>query len=160
MKKITTMFLAVFLISCAGNKVKLPIETSLGSLVRVEKKSSVATDEQTISSEAGQVLYVLSFEGKNEIRYEGGKKDPIQTYALVDSNGKETTPLYAATPIEGDKLSNKDWHYDGQLHGTGGGFSFVGVLRFSQPKVTLVYRLPSDVSGLALKDGERRHSIN
>lgn len=154
------VLILVMLSACGGNKVRLPIETSLGNLVRIEKKDDVATDERTISPEGGKVLYLLSFEGKSEIPYEG-EKEMFQTFTLVDSKGTESTPVFAGSPTNAGTLSNKEWKYiRGQLKAQNGRFVFVGVLSLPQPRLALVYAVPKDASGLTLKDGERRHAIN
>jgi hypothetical protein len=160
MKKVITMFLSIFLIACAGAKVNLPIDTSLGKLVRIDQKASVATDEKSLSAEDGKVLYLLSFEGKNEVSYEGGEQDALRAFPLIDSKGTEFSPVFAGSPASGDKLSNKDWRYNGQLQGKNGKFVFVGALSVPTGKITLVYSVPKGASGLSLKDGDRKHVIN
>jgi len=148
------------LASCAGNKVNLPIDTTLGKLMRIEQKETVATDERVISAEAGKVLHLLHFEGKNEISYEGGNQDALRGFPLVDAKGTEFTPTYAGSPTDSGALSNKDWRYNGQLQGKNGKFVFVGALSVPRGKITLVYSVPKGASGLSLKDGDRKHAIN
>ena len=160
MKKVIPVLLVIFLVSCAGNKVKLPIDTALGNLIRVEQKDTVATDEQPISAEAGKVLYILSFEGKNGLTYEGGEQDALQAFPLVDAKGTEFRAVFEGSPTDKGALSNKDWHYNGRLQGKNGKFVFVGTLTIPTSKITLVYSVPKDAAGLTLKDGERRHAIN
>lgn len=160
MKKVITVFLSVFLIACAGNKVNLPIDTSLGKLVRIDQKASVATDEKSISAEDGKVLYLLNFEGKNEVSYEGGAQDALGAFPLVDSKGGEFSSVFAGSPTSSGALSNKDWRYNGQLQGKNGKFVFVGALSVPTGKITLVYSVPKGASGLSLKDGDRKHVIN
>lgn len=160
MKKVITVFLSVFLIACVGNKAHLPIDTSLGKLVRIDQKASVATDEKSISAGEGKVLYLLNFEGKNEVSYEGGEHDALRTFPLIDSKGTEFSPVFAGSPASDDKLSNKDWHYNGQLQGKNGKFVFVGALSVPTGKISLVYSVPKGASGLSLKDGDRKHAIN
>ena len=160
MKILLIIFLLVFLISCTGSKVNLPIETSLGKLVRIEQKDKVATDEQPISAEGGKVLYILSFEGKNELTYEGGEQDALRAFPLVDSKGTEFNSIFAGSPTNTGALSNKDWRFNGQLQGRNGKFVFVGALSIPSGKLMVVYSVPKDAGGLSLKDGERRHPIN
>jgi hypothetical protein len=154
------ILLAVSLMSCTGNRVKLPIETSLGKLVRLEQKDSVVTDERSISAEAGKVLYLLSFEGKSEIPYEGAQNEGLRSFALVDANGTEFTPVFSGSPTNAGKLSAEQWRYNGELKGQNGKFVFVGTLSVPAGKIALVYSVPKDASGLFLKDGERKHAIN
>lgn len=160
MSKVMLVFVAIFLTSCAGNKVNLPIDTSLGKLVRIEQKDSFATDERSISAEDGKVLYLLNFEGKNEISYEGGEQDALQAFPLVDAKGAEFRTVFAGSPTATGALANKDWRYNGQLQGKNGRFVFVGALSIPTGKITLVYSVPKDAASLSLKDGERRHAIN
>lgn len=160
MKKVMIIFFPALLIACAGSKVKLPIDTSLGKLARIEQKDNVATDERSVSAEDGKVLYLLNFEGKNEISYEGGEQDTLQAFPLVDAKGTEFRTVFAGSPTDTGALSNKDWHYNGQLQGKNGKFVFVGALSVPTGKLTLVYSVPKGTSGLSLKDGDRRHAIN
>lgn len=146
--------------SCGGNKVKLPIDTTLGKLVRIEEKEKVATDDESISTEAGKVLYVLSFEGKNELTYEGGERDALRAFPLVDSKGTEFNSIFAGSPNNTGALSNKDWRFNGQLQGRNGKFVFVGALSIPTGKLTVVYSVPKDAASLSLKDGDRKHAIN
>lgn len=160
MKRLIPVLLLILLVSCAGNKVKLPIDTSLGKLVRIEQKDKVATVDQPISAEDRKVLYILNFEGKSEITYEGGEQDALRAFPLVDSKGTEFNSIFAGSPTNTGALSNKDWRYNGQLQGRNGKFVFVGALSIPAGKLTVVYSVPKDVAGLSLKDGERRHAIN
>jgi hypothetical protein len=146
--------------SCTGNKVKLPIETSLGKLVRIEQKESVVTDERSVTAEAGKVLYLLSFEGKSEIPYEGVQNEGLRSFTLVDAQGTEFSPVFSGSPTDAGKLSNKEWRYNGQMKGQNGKFVFVGTLSVPTAKIALVYSVPKDASGLSLKDGASKHEIN
>ena len=159
-KLLVTMFLALFLISCAGSRVRLPIKTSLGNLVSIEKKDSVTTDERTISAEAGKVLYLLSFEGKSEITYEGAEREALQTLTISDSKGTEFAPVYSGSPTNTGTLSGKDWRYNGALKPQNGKFVFAGVLSVPSGKIALVYSVPRDASDLSLKDGKEKHPID
>jgi len=160
MRELMLALLVVVLVSCGTNKVNLPIDTSLGKLVRIEQKEKVATDDESISAEGGKVLYVLSFEGKNELTYEGGEQDALRAFPLVDSKGTEFNSIFAGSPTNTGALSNKDWRFNGQLQGRNGKFVFVGVLSIPTGKLTVVYSVPKDAGGLSLKDGERRHAVN
>jgi hypothetical protein len=159
-KKAVILLLGVFLAACSSNSVKLPIETSLGKLVRIEQKDNVATDERSISAEAGKVLYLLSFEGKSEIPYQGVQNEGLKSFTLVDSNGTEFSPVFTGSPTNAGPLSDKELRYNGELKGQNGKFVFVGTLSVPSGKIALVYSVPKDASGLSLKDGERRHVIN
>ncbi|MGZ5435954.1 MAG: hypothetical protein ACXW3F_07730 [Pyrinomonadaceae bacterium] len=160
MKKLPIIFIPLVLIACAGNKLTLPIDTSLGKLVRIDQKQTVATDDRSIAAEDGKVFYVLSFEGKDQISYEGGEQDALQAFSLVDAKGTEFRTVFEGSPTDTGALSDKDWHYNGQLQGKNGKFVFVGTLTIPTSKITLVYSVPKGVSGLSLKDGERKHAIN
>src|ERR671929_2116528 len=52
-------------VSCA-KKLSLPIKTSLGDLTKIEKKNNVSTNKDPITPKSGEVIYVLSFEGKKD----------------------------------------------------------------------------------------------
>src|SRR5688500_15262375 len=110
---LTAVLILAMLSACGGNKVRLPIETSLGNLVRIETRDGVTTDERTISAEAGKVLYLLSFEGKSEITYEGAEKEVLLT--IIDSKGTEFNPVFAGSPTNTGTLSSKEWKYNGAL---------------------------------------------
>ena len=159
MKKLI-IFIPLFLIACTGNKVTLPIDTSLGKLVSIDQKDNVATDEKSLAAEDGKVLYLLNFEGKNEISYEGGDQNVLKAFSLIDAKGTEIPPVYSGSPAGAGKLSDKDWKYNGRLQGKDGKFVFVGTLSIPTGKLTLVYPVPKGASGLSLKDGERKHVIN
>lgn len=147
--------------SCGDSRVKLPIQTSLGDLIRVEAKDNVATDERTFSPESGGVLYVLSFEGKGQFDYQESEiKDTTVFLPLIDSGGKEFRHVFMGTPMTDGTLSNKAWKYSGELVGRDGRFVFVGKLSLPEPTLTLLYSVPKTASGLALKDGDQKHRIN
>ena len=66
MRKTVTSVLALALLLCfsCGDKVTLPIKTSLGDLVKIENKDNVPTSKESISPKSDEVIYVLSFYGK------------------------------------------------------------------------------------------------
>lgn len=136
-----------------------PIKTSLGDLVKVEKKSEVSTAGQSaevIRPKAGETLYILSFEGKSEIKYESGSDD---YYPLVDSSGRQFPPVFFGAPGSHGKLSADDVKLNGEAGGQDGRFVFSGTATLPEPKVTFVYSVPESAGGLALKDGEQKHPI-
>lgn len=152
----------VLCISCA-DKATLPLKTSLGDLVKIENKDKVTTNKETISPKSGEVIYVLSFEGKKEFEYkevELSKTFDLLYLPLVDSNGKEFVPAFAGSPTKEGALSDKDIKTDGQATGKDGKFVGTGKIILPEPKLTIVYVVPKDASGLALKDGGQRHPIN
>lgn len=156
------VFTLLFFISCAG-KVTLPIKTSLGDLVKIENKDKVTTNKETISPKPGEVIYILSFEGKKEFEYkevELSKVFDILHLPLVDSNGKEFVPIFAGSPAAEGTLSDKDIKTDGQATGKDGKFVSTGKVVLPEPKLSLVYVVPKDASALALKDSGQKHQIN
>jgi hypothetical protein len=142
----------VFLVSCS--RTQPPVETSLGKLVRIEKVNRVVTDERAVSPAAGEVLYLLSFEGKKEIAVPPGLE-----LALVDSAGTERLRVYAGSPTREGILTKKQWIYNGSLTGQQGKLVFTGTISLPEPRVTLVYSVPSGAAGWVLKDGERKHPV-
>jgi len=175
--------------SCATKVVTLPVSTSLGSLVRIEKKATVPTNRETISPKSGEVIYVLSFEGKNGfqikdvavpdlVRLTGfltddsdigfdnfsGAQAPeiirLVNLPLVDSGGKEITPVFVGSPTSQGTLSQQGIVFNGRVTGKGGKpWVTTGNLKFPEPKVTLVYIVPEGAT-LTLKDGNQQHPIN
>lgn len=125
---------------------------------------SFETTPMNIYAEGGRlrygVLYLLSFEGKKEVAYEGSETDALQTFPLTDSRGREFIAVFAGSPTKDGALSQKEWKYSGQLEGRDGKWVFVGTLLLPEPKLTLIYAVPKNASGLTLKDRERRHQIN
>ena len=158
----------------ATNKETLPIKTSLGDLVKIENKDEVKTVNETILKpevnktilpKPEEVIYVLSFEGKTKIEYEGIKSsDPSELlhFPLVDSNGKKFIPVFVGSTAKEGVLSNQGiWYsekskWDGKKAVPTG----EGEIILPEPKLTLVYIVPKDASGLALKDGGQQHPIN
>ena len=146
----------ILLISC--NKVQLPIETSWGNLVRIEKVDRLITDEETLSPGTGEVLYLLSLEGKGKIAVQSSEPHGWMP-PLVDSTGKQWFPVFAGSPTREGTLTKKQWVYNGQMTGQDGKLVFEGTISLPEPKMALVYLVPRSAAGLALKDGERRHRI-
>ena len=179
MNRLTTSIftlLLLLLVSCGGNKMKslsegttkrtptsngAPIRTSIGDLARIEKKDSVETNEEKIVPKAEEVLYLLTFEGKSEITYDGTtQRDGPNRILLIDPTGKEYVSEFAGTPAKDGTLSNKEWRYNGGMTAVNGKFVFAGTLSLPEPRVALVYLIPKDVSSLSLKDGDQKHSID
>ncbi|MDA2914610.1 hypothetical protein MYX77_11785, partial [Acidobacteriia bacterium AH_259_A11_L15] len=146
--------------ACSGNKVELPITTSIGNLVRIEKKQSVNTSDGVIEVGSQQVIYLLSFEGEKEFTYEG-KDEPEgpKSLLLIDSRGNRFAPAFAGTPTPNGTISNEEWILNGEVRGREGKLVFVGTLSLPEPRVALVYLVPSNASRLVLKDGQRQHPI-
>ena len=155
---ISAICLSLAVFASCGRKWE-PVKTSLGDLVKVEKKSEVITtgkSAEVIRPKSGQTLYVLSFEGKSEIKYETGSDD---YYPLVDSSGQQFPLIFFGTPKSDGKLSADDWVLNGEAKGKDGRFVFSGTARLAEPKVTFVYSAPENANGLALKDGDQKHPI-
>ncbi len=155
----------VLCISCA-EKAKLPIKTSLGDLTRIENWDKVATDEGIISPNSEEIIYVLSFESKNlefeEIEIAGAIQDivlKLVNLPLVDSKGNEFALVFFGSPTREGALSNKEIRFDGDLRPKNGKWFFTGKLIVPESKLALVYVVPKNASGLALKDGEKKYRI-
>ena len=189
-RTLSTLGCATLLIfaSCSS-KVKLPIDTSLGSLTKIEKKDKVNTNKDAVTPKSGEVVYVLSFEGRKEydvknvavpelISLTGGLSDAsnisftdfaltaaprmgsILNMPLVDTSGKEFAPSFFGSPQSDGSITNATVRFDGQVTGKDGKpWVLTGKLRFPDGKVTVVYVVPED-SNLSLKDGAQKHSIN
>jgi hypothetical protein len=183
------MFAAALLLSSAcGRKVTLPVNTSLGSLTKIEKKDSVVTNKDPVTPKSGEVVYALSFEGKKEHEVKdvpapgltsltGGLSDAseisftnftvsmapmgsIFDMPLVDASGKEFAPSFFGSPQSDGSFSNKNITFNGKVTGKDGK-PWVRNGRFDFPdgKVTLIYVVPANGS-LSLKDGAQKHAIN
>jgi hypothetical protein len=157
-------------ISCSGNKVNLPIETSQGSLVKIEKKNMVETTQKDtglpyyytkkITPNSEELLYLLTFEGKNEIIYEGRlQNDGPYKLLIIDSKGAQFSPEFAGTATEDGIVSNREWLISGSVETIDGELVFKGTATLPEPKLTLIYLVPKKASGLTLKDGNQRHPI-
>lgn len=95
---------------------------------------------------------MLSFEGKKELPAPG-------MLPLVDPAGKESRPVFAGSPTKEGALTRKQWRYNGAMTAQDGKWIFEGTLLLPEPKVTLVYAVPTDAAGWLLKDGERKHRV-
>lgn len=136
-------------------------KTSIGDLVTVEKRTSVDTSDKKFEPGADQLLYLLTFEGKNELTFEGKpQEDGPNRILLVDSQGKKFAPQFAGTPTDSGSISNTDWKYDGGMKGVGGKFVFAGKLVLPTPRIALVYLVPKSASDLTLKDGDQNHPLS
>jgi hypothetical protein len=156
MKKMTITLIAISLslyASCAKNA-----KTTLGDLVRVEKKEQVVTDESgTIKAKAGEILYLLNFEGKKEIRCGPDSKSG----SLVDSTGREYLPVFMGSPKDDGTLANKEWLFSGTMTAIEDGkFTFAGTATLPEPKAVFVYAVPKNASGLGLKDGDQTYPVS
>jgi hypothetical protein len=175
--KLISTLLLLLLVSCGGNKMSslssgpsekrtptsngAPIKTSIGDLARIEKKESLETSDNKIVPKAEEVLYLLTFEGKSEITYEGKtQQDGPNRILLIDANGKEYASAFAGTPGKDGTLSNKEWRYNGPMKAVNGRFVFAGTMTLPEPRIALVYLIPKDITGLSLKDGDQKHSID
>ena len=159
--------LVLLLVSChKTNSLRVPtsngapIRTSIGDLTSLEKKDSVETSDKKISPKSDEVLYLLTFEGKSEITYEGkAQQDGPNRILLLDAKGKEYSPESAGTPKNGT-LSDKDWKYNGGMKAVNGKFVFSGTMTLPEPKIVLVFLIPKDAAKLSLKDGDQKHPID
>jgi hypothetical protein len=135
-------------------------KTSIGDLVTVEKRSSVDTSDKKFEPQADELLYLLTFEGKNEITFEGKpQEDGPNRILLVDSKGSKFPPQFAGTPTDTATISNTDWKYNGSMKSVGGKFVFAGKLLLPTPRIALVYLIPKSASELTLKDGDQSYSL-
>jgi hypothetical protein len=150
-------------------KAALPMKTSLGDLVKIENRNEVKTDKETISPKATESLYVFSFEGKKKIEFKGDKSADPNSYLylpLIDPTGHEFVPVFAGSAVKDGVLSKKGIDIIGEFRIVRGAKGLeqvptgVGEIWLPEPKLTLVYLVPKEVSGLALKDGEQRFQIN
>ncbi|MGA2586313.1 MAG: energy transducer TonB [Candidatus Aminicenantales bacterium] len=154
----------VLCISCA-EKARLPIKTSLGDLTKIENWDKVTTDEGIISPNSEEIVYVLSFECKNlefeeiEILDAANVLPKLVNLTLVDSKGNEFTLVFFGSPTREGALSNKEIRFDGALRPKNGKWFFTGKLIVPESKLALVYVVPKNASGLALKDGEKKYRI-
>ena len=163
--KIFILVLSLMLcISCA-EKAKLPIKTSLGDLMKIEKWDKLTTDEGIISPNSEEIVYVLSFECKNlefeeiEILDAANVLPKLVNRTLVDSKGNEFTLVFFGSPTGEGALSNKEIRFDGALRPKNGKWFFTGKLIVPESKLALVYVVPKNALGLALKDGEKKYRI-
>lgn len=189
-KGLNSIFVLTLLLSVScSSKVNLPINTSLGNLTKIEKKNKVNTNKDAVTPKSGEVVYVLSFEGKKEhdvkdvavpelISLTGGLSDAsditLTDFAvsaapgmgsalnmpLVDSSGKEFAPAFFGSAQSDGTISNTGIRFNGQVTGKDGKpWVRTGKLGFPDGKVTVVYVGPEN-SSFSLKDGAEKHSIN
>jgi hypothetical protein len=155
------------LLGCGGGRhLKAPIRTSLGTLVSVEERRSVETyytSAATLTAGSGEVLLVLSFEGAGPITFEGkAQHDGPNRLPLADAAGAEFWPAFAGTPTRSGVISGEGWRLDGQLVFPAGATApaFQGTVTLPEPKLTLVYRVPTSATGLVLVDGDQRYPLD
>lgn len=182
------LILTLLLCASCSKNVTLPIKTSLGDLTKIEHKDKATTTKETLTAKPGEVLYVLSFEGKKEFevkdvavpelaRLTGGLSDASDIrltdfsvgaapglgdvlLPLVDSSGKEFKPMFFGTPNAEGVLSNDNIKFNGSVTGKDGKpWVRSGKMDFPEGKVTVVYAIPEKAT-LTLKDGAQKHAIN
>ncbi len=148
--------------ACA-KKVNLPIKTSLGDLVKVEKKDNVRTDKETIAAKTDEDVYVLNFEGKKEIQLNDVPVPDaykLAQFPLVDSTGKSFVSVFVGGPAKDGALSGDKVSLSGNMTGKDGKFWVTGgKLEFPEAKVTIVYVVPKNAL-LTFKDGGQQYPIN
>ncbi|OGU75875.1 MAG: hypothetical protein A2V93_01860 [Ignavibacteria bacterium RBG_16_34_14] len=161
---------SLLFITCSENKVKLPIATSLGNLVEIEQKDMVETTQKEpglpyysnkkITPNPEEVLYLLTFEGKNEIIYEGGlSNDGPYKLTVIDTQGEQFNPKFAGTLNKDGVVSNKEWLISGRVETIDGKFVFKGKATVPEQRLTLIYIVSKKATGLTLKDGNQRYPI-
>ena len=147
-------------ISCGNNKVKLPIETSLGNLVKIEQKDMIKTNKKIITPKPEELLYLLTFEGKNEIIYEGELQyDGPYRLLIVDPKGAQFNPEFAGTITEDGTVSKEKWLMTGSVEFLTGEPVFKEKAVLPEGKLALIYLVPKKASGLTLADGDKRYRI-
>ena len=152
--------LALALVWLAACGSKLPVQTSLGELHRVEKVQSISKADSTggtIAADTGETLLVLHFRGKKEIRFDATPEPP---YFLTDSSDRRFRPIYQGTEAADGTLSTKGWEYNGVLKAVNGQNVFEGVLSTPEPHFALVYRVPQNAKGLKLQDRTQAFAID
>jgi len=191
MRKIQSSFFLLPLLLCVscGRTVTLPIGTSLGNLTKVEKKDKVNTNKDAVSPKSGEVVYLLSFEGKKEFEVKGVAVPELMSMTgglsdesdirmkdfsvsaspgmasalnlpLVDSSGKEFAPVFFGTQTTEGVISNAGVRFNGSVTGRDGKpWVTNGKFDFPEPKVTVLYVVPEGAT-LTLKDGGQQHAIN
>lgn len=191
MRKVQTSFFLLTLLLCVScaRKVTLPIKTSLGDLTKIEKKDKVNTNKDPVSPKSGEVVYLLSFEGKKEYEVKGvavpelismtgglGDNSDIRfenfsvsaspgmasalNLPLVDSSGKEFAPVFFGSQATEGVISNNGARFNGHVTGKDGKpWVTTGKFDFPESKVTVLYVVPEGAT-LTLKDGGQQHSIN
>lgn len=148
--------------ACA-KKINLPIKTSLGNLVKIEKKDKVPTDKETVAAKADEDLYILNFEGQKEIVLSDVSVSDaykLAQFPLVDATGKSFVSVFVGGPAKDGALSGDKVSLSGNMTGKDGKFWVTGgKLEFPEAKVTLVYIVPRNAS-LTFKDGGQQYPIN
>ena len=157
------------LTSC--NKVELPIPTSLGDLVRIEKVDRVSTDAGEVAPATGEVLYLFSFEGRDDVPFQN--VDPLVdsagmeakdlfllgVFPLVNSAAMTRKPVFEGSPTREGTLTIQHWKFDGQPIAQYGKLYFYGYMKLPEPKVALVYSVPRGTTGWYLKDGKQKYRV-
>jgi len=159
MKAASFLVLLSVLAGC-GSGSKLPVQTSLGELHRLEKLQIVSTDNpdaSTLRAGPGETLLLLHFRGKKEISFEGSTEPP---YALTDSANREFHPISHGTVMPDGRLSTRGWVYNGELKGVEGRLVFVGTATTAQDHFAFVYRVPQDAKALKLLDGGKALALD
>jgi hypothetical protein len=157
--------LAFHLTACSGRDAPLQSEviaqTSLGDLVRVQRKEQVVTSGEPISPEPDEMLWVLDFEGRLEIPYDPGYNlEGSSYYPLVDASGRRYSAILVGTPNEAGALTLDGWDVSpAQIIQKDGLFTLESTVKLPRPKVSIVYSVPRDASKLTLQDGDRRHEL-
>lgn len=147
-----------FLVFVFSSCSKSTPHTSLGTLVGVETRQQVATKGETISAKAQELLYLLTFEGQKEIRYE--QLTPESYYPLVDSAGQKFRAVFVGSFNKEGVLSQEGWDYSpGTIKPKDGGYVLESQVKLPEPKVVFVYAVPAKSRGLLLIDGEQRHQL-
>src|SRR4030042_3530656 len=87
------LFIVLFYISCSTNKQELPIKTSLGNLVKIEKHNKLAYKEsseiKTVKAYNKTTFYFLNFYGAKKITCNVDKNQiPLAEYEILDNNNK------------------------------------------------------------------------
>lgn len=155
--------IALLIMSCnTDTKVKLPVETSVGSLVSVEQKENVMTDRKDLAINSEEIFYLLTFKGKSEFVLNGpfDKSDPIRV--LVDQDGTEYWPVYYGSMGENGVITGNDWMFSGGnlTGGEDGQLVYVDVnLTLPKPEFTLVYSIRKNVKELSLRDGDKQFPV-
>ena len=155
-----TTGVALLLLSLMACGSKLPVQTSLGELHRVDKVQSISSDNSTggsLAAGTGETLLVLHFRGKKEIRIDATPEPP---YSLTDSSDRRFPPIFQGTEAADGSYSTKGWEYNGAMKGVNGRFVFEGVLSTPEDHFAFVYRVPQDAKGLKLQDRTQAFAID
>jgi hypothetical protein len=170
--------------------VKLPVKTSLGDLTKIEKKDKVPTNKDPVSPKSGEVIYLLTFEGKKEyevkdvaapelMSFTGGLTDnsdikfddfhvssgimdlgSVLNLPLFDSSGKQFNPAFFGTPGADGVISNSAVRFNGHVTGRDGK-PFVTTGKFDFPEGKVtLVYAVPDSAKLSLRDGGQKHAIN